>query len=334
MEFPLGAILAAVLVSMAPASLAAQDAPGGGIRGTVVDVQRGSTVGLAGVALPELDRETLADAEGRFRFRDVPPGSYELRVRFLGYEATVHQVEVPSGAVRTVEVQVSPGPVELEELRVTARSLTWVPGFRERRDSRRGHFFTRREIEEADPGHLTDLLRDRDGVRIGFNGNAHGPERRYPQFYYRGPGTGLYCRPAVFVDGDMMGPGEPWFHFNEIPPDRVLGMEVYYHERDLPDAIDFDHRGQLSDEEVGGLSDFAGPDAARDARSRIGTASGVQDVLAAAGLDDVLDDPVPQRDEDLQLPESVLAGLYDRRPRVEHCGAIFVWTRLYPLARG
>lgn len=323
---------AAMALSLLASVPAAAQQETGEVRGTVVDVRREAPVGLAAVSIPELGRRTVADGEGRFRFRDVPPGSYELRVRFLGYEAAVREVEVPAGGTRTVEVRVAPVPVELEELKVTARLLTWVPGFRERRENRRGHFFTRREIEKADPDHLTELLRDREGVRIGFNANAHGPEKRYPQFYYRGPGPGLHCRPAVFVDGDMMGPGEPWFYFNEIPADEVLAMEVYYRESDLPDAIDFDHRGQLSDEDAGELAEFAGPDGARDLRSRTGTVSGVQDVLAAAGVDDVLNDPVPQQDEDLQLPESVLEGLYDRRPRVEHCGAIFVWTRLYPLA--
>lgn len=329
---PARLLLAATVLGLLASAPAAGQEETGELRGTVVDVERGTAVGHAEVALPEIDRRTLADAEGRFRLEDVPPGSYELRVRFLGYENTVREVEVPAGAVRTVEVRVSPGPVELESLTVTARSLTWVPGFLERRESRSGHFFTRQEIERADPDRLTELLRDREGVRIGLNRNAHGPEMRYPQFYYRGPGPGVHCRPAVFVDGDMMGPGERWFHFNEIPPERVLGMEVYYRERDLPDAIDFDHRGQLSDEEAGELAEFARPDAARDARSRPPAAQGAQDVLAAAGLDDALDAPVPQRDEDLQLPETVLEGLYDRRPRVEHCGAIFVWTRLYPLA--
>lgn len=322
----LAATAAIALWLLASPPTAAQQEPGE-IRGTVVDVRRQAPVGLAAVSIPALDRRTVADAEGRFRFRDVPPGSYELRVRFLGYEAAVREVEVPSGGTRTVEVRVAPGPVELEELEVSVRSLTWVPGFRERRRSATGHFFTRSEIEEADPSYLTRLLRGREGVRIGLDRGAHGADKRYPQFYYRGPGdAGVFCRPVVFVDGEMMGPGRRYLRFNEIPPDEVLAMEVYYRERDVPENIEYEHR------EPGSGAD--GPDdvASTEQGRGVGGAPGARQVLAATGLEDVLDSPVPQRDEDLDLSRTVLADLYDRPPRLEHCGAVFVWTRLYPYA--
>lgn len=319
---------AALLWALASAPAAAQQEPGE-IRGTVVDVQREAPVGLARVSLPALDRRTVADAEGRFRFRDVPPGSYELRVRFLGYEATVREVEVPAGDARSVEVRVAPGPVELEELEVSVRSLTWVPGFRERRRSATGHFFTKSEIEEADPDHLTGLLRDREGVRIGLDRNAHGADKRYPQFYYRGPGgEGVFCRPVVFVDGEMMGPGRPYLRFNEIPPDEVLAMEVYYRERDVPEAIEYEHRDPGSGSESDGTAGVEDPETSRG----VGGAPGARQVLATAGLEGVFDRSVPERDEDLELSRTVLADLYDRPPRLEHCGAVFVWTRLYPHA--
>lgn len=323
------ALGAVALCLLAPASLAAQQEPGE-IRGTVVDVQRDAPVGLAEVALPELDRRTVADAQGRFRFRDVPPGSYRLQVGFLGYEATAREVEVPAGGTRTIEVRVAPGPVELERLTVTARSLTWLPGFRERREDRTGHFFTKREIEEADPSYLSQLLRGREGVRMGVNRNAHGHHKRYPQFFYRGPGRrGNFCRPVVFVNGDMMGPGRPYWHFNEIPPERVLAMEVYYRERDVPETIDYDVRGQLSES---GPDAFDAPDRPRGLDAGAGAPAGAREMFEAVGVEGLFQSRVPQRDENLELSGTVLAGLYDRPPRLEHCGAIFVWTRMYPLA--
>jgi hypothetical protein len=317
---------AVALALLASVPVAAQQETGE-VRGTVVDVRRQAPVGLAAVSIPALDRRTVADAGGRFRFRDVPPGSYELRVRFLGYEAAVREVEVPAGGTRTVEVRVAPGPVELEELEVSVRTLTWMPGFRERRRSATGHFFTKSEIEDADPSYLTQLLRGREGVRIGLDHGAHGADRRYPQFYYRGPGrAGVFCRPVVFVDGEMMGPGRRYLRFNEIPPDEVLAMEVYYRERDVPENIEYEHRDPGSDAD--GPDDVA---AAGQARG-VGGSPGARQVLAAAGLENVFDRPVPQRDEDLDLSRTVLADLYDRPPRLEHCGAVFVWTRLYPHA--
>lgn len=333
----LGGLVAAGLL-LSPAGLGAQEDAGdradepGEIRGQVVDVARDAPVGMARVRIPELGRATIADADGRFRFRDVPPGDYEIRVEFLGYRTTVGRLEVRPGEEHEIEVRTRPGPVRVEDLTVSARALTWVPGFRDRRESRRGHFFTRGEIEAADPGHLTDLLRGAEGVRIGFNRSAHGPSKFYPQFFDRGPGRGVFCRPAVFVDGKLMGPGRPYWHFNEIPPDRVLAMEVYYRESDLPDAIDYSDLGSRDQ----GLGVLAGgrSDGLPEVDAGRTAGSGARQILADAGIEDLFDRRIPDRDEDLDLARTTLAGLYDRPPSVEHCGAIFVWTRVFPHREG
>lgn len=330
---PAAAVLLGLgLLLVPPLPVAAQQATGA-VAGQVIDATRDAPVGMARVAIPSLDRTTTADGEGRFRLDSLPSGSYELEVSFLGFRTTVRELAVEAGATTEVEVRIAPRPVRVSDLRVSDLALSWFPGFRERREERTGHFFVRREIVERDPEHLTELLRDTEGVRIGRNPDAHGASMWYPQFYYQGPGQGNFCHPAVFVDGRMIGPGNTYWHFNEISPSEVLAMEVYYRYRDLPETIPFtSYRGPLtSDLEVDPGFEPRPMPAREGARP---ADAGARQVLAGSGLLDGLRRDVPQRDEELELGRTVLAGLYPERPRVEYCGAIFVWTELYPYGDG
>ena len=329
-------LLAAALLFAGPAG--AQEATGT-LVGEIRDAGRDAPVGLARVALPELGRETLADEGGRFRFEAVPAGVHTLTVAFLGFEATVREVAVQAGTTERLRVWAQPEPLSLDDLEVTTLALSWFPGFAEREAEGKGHFFTAGDIAGADPDHLTDLLRDADGVRVGYNRHADGPNRRFPQFYRRGPiyyGIGAtggrlvrrpsYCRPVVFVDGEPIGPGHPYWFFNEIPPEDVLAMEVYYRPQDVPDGIPFtDMR----------FADDSGAEEALPPPEGHGVGDGdVRSVLAGAGLAEGLERPVPDELEEGLVGRTVNAGLYEERPEVEHCGAIFVWTELYPFDGG
>lgn len=341
----LAALLGVLLLPSGP--LAAQET--GAISGTVVDANRDAPLGLARVEIPRLDRRTLADERGRFRFGEVPAGTYSVRVEYLGFETTVREVTVLSGEVVTVEILVTPRPISLEDLEVTSLSLTWFPGFIRRKEDRTGHFFTKQEIEAADPDHLTDLLRDREGVRLGFNRHAYGARKRFPQFYYTGPayeggaGSGrprlssAFCRPVILVDGEPIGPGSPYLRFNEIPPELVLAMEVYYRAEELPESITFNdlRLTSLSREDVRRAAEMAGGRAEAIGRSTEEDV-GLFQTLAGAGLENGFRRPLRSRREDerRRVQRTVFAGLYESIPRMEHCGAIFVWTRFYPLREG
>ncbi len=68
----------------------------GTLRGRVVLAQSGEALPGATVHLEELDRTTQTDLQGEYRFENVPPGSYHLRV---------HVSSTLEEAVRTVQVR-------------------------------------------------------------------------------------------------------------------------------------------------------------------------------------------------------------------------------------
>ncbi len=83
MRLPNLALLLVVL-ALSAAPVAAQDR--GSIAGKVSDKRSGHALAFANVTVVEAKRGVLTDSEGQFLLSGVPPGTYEVRVQFLGYK--------------------------------------------------------------------------------------------------------------------------------------------------------------------------------------------------------------------------------------------------------
>jgi hypothetical protein len=68
------------------------------LRGTVMDLVLQKPLAGATVTIATLDRSTITDEEGLFRFRDMPLGSYHITITYTGFkEATLENVAINSG---------------------------------------------------------------------------------------------------------------------------------------------------------------------------------------------------------------------------------------------
>jgi hypothetical protein len=128
------AILRLALCSILPLGFTAR-AAAQAATGTVEGVARGAGEELLPFSLVRLVPEdaqapvpqgVITDAEGRFRFAEVPAGEYRLQVEQIGYERIRSPVlrVVPGEALRQ-DVRGTPAPIRLEALTVTGgRCLT------------------------------------------------------------------------------------------------------------------------------------------------------------------------------------------------------------------
>lgn len=102
--------------------------------GEVVDGVTGDPLPFAVIRIQGTGFQTESDAQGRFGFLDLSPGSYVLEIRSLGYEVDSEPVHLREGQNVFLRMNVAPQAVEIEGLEVTARSaaeeVTRVTPFR------------------------------------------------------------------------------------------------------------------------------------------------------------------------------------------------------------
>lgn len=96
----------------------------GTIEGKIFDEVTKEPLLYANVMLKSTSLGTTSDAKGYFLIEKVPPGEYTLVVSIIGYKTKeTENVRVEAGKTLTVDVMLSPAPVEVSEVTVYAASF-------------------------------------------------------------------------------------------------------------------------------------------------------------------------------------------------------------------
>jgi hypothetical protein len=192
--------------------------------------------------------------EGRFLFREVPPGTYRLSVTVQGYRTMTDTLQVPADGDLDLLLPLSVNPIPLAPIIVVAeRFVSPRRDYETRSKSRSVFLVTREEIEERRPRLLTELLNRMPGGMV-----VSTPPYGYT-LLLRGQ-----CRPGIWVDGVPVAYVESIDQL--MSPHDVEAVEVY-HGFELPVEFGVNSCGGVliwtlqgtpsSDEEVppGGLFD-------------------------------------------------------------------------------
>lgn len=186
------------------------------VSGRVVETETGDPVPSAMVALAGTSHGTFTDDEGRFRFEDVPSGSYRITVDHLGYRPLERTLFVPAEGLSDLVLPVEVRAIPMDSLRVRT-----MPEPKRRRQTWHSHhvLVTREEIETAElrgAWHVGDVLRlhASNAVRVeeSVAGNRWGPlvcirsTRAIGSRTPANPSPG--CAP-VFIDGIRVGNADP-----------------------------------------------------------------------------------------------------------------------------
>ena len=163
---------------------------------------------------PSAGRSTATDDRGRFDLGEFTAGPLSFRVRRLGYEARIVDVQIGAGGQATsIEVVLTIIPAELANVFVVG-----APGrlseFFQRRQTRAafGRFMDQEEIRKKGPREASDLFRNVPGVSVKTNpsgGNAIRVRN---------------CQPMVLIDGQR----SPGAELDEvITPGDIAAIEFY-----------------------------------------------------------------------------------------------------------
>ena len=207
--------------TMVPA-VAPTQAPPGSIAGQVTDASSkavaGAAVQVAGTAIGTRTRE-----DGSFRLDNVPPGSYLLRVRLLGFAPESTRVTVASGATAEAILALRPVAVSLQSVLVVAHRL--------------GETKAAALDRQKDAANLVTVLSG-DEIRALPNGNAAEAAGRMPDVSLeRDEGEGKFVQVRgteprlsnVTVDGVHLPgteQGNRIVKLDDVPSDILAAIEV------------------------------------------------------------------------------------------------------------
>ncbi|MEM9666933.1 MAG: carboxypeptidase-like regulatory domain-containing protein, partial [Bacteroidota bacterium] len=113
-----------VLTLLLPTAASAQST--GTVEGRVSDAGTGDPLPGATIQIVGTAQGSATDLEGRYRLTGVPTGAQIFRVSFVGYQSTDTTLTVPAGQTVELNVALSFGVFEGEEVIVTAQALGQV----------------------------------------------------------------------------------------------------------------------------------------------------------------------------------------------------------------
>ncbi|MDN3668914.1 TonB-dependent receptor [Echinicola jeungdonensis] len=87
------------------------------VSGSIIDAETGEELIGANVILEGTGRGSTSDLQGDFHIRNVPSGTYQLKVSYIGYQTIRTEIEVP---IEDVEIHLAPSTLLTEEFIVSA----------------------------------------------------------------------------------------------------------------------------------------------------------------------------------------------------------------------
>ncbi|NWF89585.1 MAG: TonB-dependent receptor [Ignavibacteriaceae bacterium] len=140
----------------------------GKLVGKVTDIRSGEALIGANILIEGTNLGGATDIDGKFIILNIPPGTYQVKVSFIGYESIIiSQVKIVVDQTTSLPVQLRQGSVEVQEIIITAstpliqRDLTSSVSV-----------LTREEIEALPVANFTELLSLQAGV-IGSGSDLH-----------------------------------------------------------------------------------------------------------------------------------------------------------------
>ncbi|NBC26909.1 MAG: TonB-dependent receptor [Bacteroidetes bacterium] len=126
----------------------------GTAEGTVLDAETSMPVAGANLFIPGLDRGASTDSDGRFVISSLSPGSYTLRVSFIGYETRQLELIISENETLRLTIELEPSQSVLEGIVVTSL----------RPDLKADLELEQSDIRKANPRDSGELLRSLNGV--------------------------------------------------------------------------------------------------------------------------------------------------------------------------
>lgn len=185
------------------------------VRGTVTDSTNGEPIAYANLIIDGTRLGTATNALGYYTISGIEPGSYTLKVSYLGYQTKSIEFSVAAGEIQQFDIQLAPTSIQLQEFSVVGNRINQLNevdlGLQK---------ITIREIEMQPKGLETDVLRIlRTNPGISATGDVTA------RYYVRGSGSD---QNLVLLNGaTVYNPFHALGIFSVIDPEMINSMEIH-----------------------------------------------------------------------------------------------------------
>jgi outer membrane receptor protein involved in Fe transport len=156
----------------------------GKLAGTIKDAQTSESLAGANVIIEGTSFGAATNVNGEYVILNIPPGKYNIKFSFIGYEALLMQgVVITVDQTTVLKIELNPQSIEVEEIIVTARSPLVQKDV-----TSSISVITREEIEALPVSTFTELLSLQAGV-TGSGSNLHVRGGRSNEVAYMIDGT-------------------------------------------------------------------------------------------------------------------------------------------------
>ena len=203
-------------------------------------VRRDSTpVRSAKVRLSRVERSLVTDDSGKFEFRELLPGRYEVSIIPPGSPLVAMEVVLAPGESYHTRIVLAEEPQRLQDITVSTgadradATTRRLEGFERRRGRGLGVFLTAVDLERRSPRVLSDALVNINGTRLMERGKGKVliSARGLAPSSQGGAMSAAPCMLRLIVDGMSLPAGTS---VDEIKPEDVAGIEIYVGAATLP----------------------------------------------------------------------------------------------------
>jgi len=206
------------VVSSAAGSVASAQTTGGNISGTVTRIDTRTPVAGAHVAITAPARVAITDSKGAYVLRDLPAGSYVVRVSAIGQKPDSGTANVTGGSSTTLDVALKEGSILLSGVVVSANRTPIEAS----KVASTVNVLTSEQVRQSPAREAQDMLREIPAVELPRTSSLVGGTAQIVSI--RGVDEG---RTAVLADGIPINDawGE-WIDWGRVPKAMLDRVEV------------------------------------------------------------------------------------------------------------
>ncbi len=187
----------------------------GTINGVVLNNKTGEKLFGVNVYLPKTNAGVSTDENGAFSLKNIPKGTYLLKVSYIGYQEYSRRIDVKDKDVTNLRILLKESSESLKEVVVTAKSET-----RKIRENAMPISVISMNELKGTVSNVADVLSKTTGVKLRNTGGV-GSSSRISLRGLEGKRIGY------FVDETPMNENADFMDFNDVPIDMIERIEIY-----------------------------------------------------------------------------------------------------------